>query len=1157
MKRIGKIVLCMLIAISLVYTPVMIPQLANTQAVAVAEAATIKLNKKQTTVAVGDTVALKMSGTKKAVKWSTSKKSVATVTKKGVVKGKKAGRAVIKAKVGGKTYKCTVTVKKMPYISAKAKTVYLKGKTTLKMKATKKKVTWSTSKKSVATVSKKGVVTAKKAGTATITAKVGGKSYKCKVTVKKRIKPAKTAITVPKLGDTVKVKITNNGGGKVTAVSTNKSILTVKWNKKWSGTQNTLLITGIRTGVADVKLTNSVSKEVHKIRVTVKKGTVVDQIPDTEQKPESKPDTPAATVYTISYELNGGTNAAENPASYTAGTATSLANPTRDNYDFKGWYSDKSCKTPFDGISEATTGNLTLYAKWHQTALNINGQGMDDMIWSWWYYPQVVTDGDHTFWGYATKDGYCGVADYNKTTGVTNKTTLKKANADDHNGLALTLLKDKRIMAIYAGGHDMNKEVHVRISKNPLDISQFTQHVVLESSSVVSYSQIVESQGTYYLFYRVGNRNWAYRYSKDGINWSDENVFVKANTQYYCKVMPTTQDGLLRILMYSNPAGTDMNIRMGFLNTATNTLYNADGSTKMQDTANGHTSFTIIQPVPTDGKVVRLFDATITAPDKPRFLYAVFNKATKTNESTYYLYDDGQSYEICQGGKPIWDPKYQLGASFVTPDTIVAGRNVVATDYIDLYKFDGTAVTKIKNLDAQSCTSRVRNARPIADVNGKAILWHNGYYNLNSYQDYDTDARLYLLDSDKLIKGADSGLNGADLAQVKAGNVAAAKAFADKMYTNSIADSYLQAPLPWEPIKRNTNWIYYTGLVHKGFLMLDADKYSGEIRDFYSEHIREDGSIVHYNTGELDAAMPSTNILELLDRDDLTETERAQYQKAVQYTYQQLEKQTIYSDAGMLWLHSQNPDGTIKDAWGKWNICLDGVYMSQTFMMKLADSIDAGKVTVMQKDDTELTSSEIWSDVYKRMIFVMQKMKSSKTGLLNHGYAVETKEVNNAFWSRGIGWYAMALVEAAENHPNQEKREILTKYYNQLMTAVCEWQDPETFLWYNVTNGDESISLNKGSEVIANKPESSGSAMFAYCLLRGYHSGLLKDAEFRTAGLRAYNALMETKMTGEGLIDTIASCNVVVNQANYMASGYAVNDGKGIGPLMMATKYAY
>lgn len=69
-------------------------------------------------------------------------------------------------------------------LSASKKTLEVGKSFTLQVKGTKKKVTWSTSKKSVATVSQKGKVTAKKAGTATITAKVGGKSYKCKVTVK-------------------------------------------------------------------------------------------------------------------------------------------------------------------------------------------------------------------------------------------------------------------------------------------------------------------------------------------------------------------------------------------------------------------------------------------------------------------------------------------------------------------------------------------------------------------------------------------------------------------------------------------------------------------------------------------------------------------------------------------------------------------------------------------------------------------------------------------------------------------------------------------------------------------------------------------------------------------------------------------------------------
>lgn len=53
----------------------------------------------------------------------------------------------------------------------------------LKITGTKKKVTWSSSNKKIATVSSSGKVKAKSEGTATIRAKVGKKSYKCKVTV--------------------------------------------------------------------------------------------------------------------------------------------------------------------------------------------------------------------------------------------------------------------------------------------------------------------------------------------------------------------------------------------------------------------------------------------------------------------------------------------------------------------------------------------------------------------------------------------------------------------------------------------------------------------------------------------------------------------------------------------------------------------------------------------------------------------------------------------------------------------------------------------------------------------------------------------------------------------------------------------------------------
>lgn len=57
------------------------------------------------------TVHLKVQWVRGAVKWSSSNKRVATVDAKGKVVAKKRGTAKISAKVGGKTYKCKITVK--------------------------------------------------------------------------------------------------------------------------------------------------------------------------------------------------------------------------------------------------------------------------------------------------------------------------------------------------------------------------------------------------------------------------------------------------------------------------------------------------------------------------------------------------------------------------------------------------------------------------------------------------------------------------------------------------------------------------------------------------------------------------------------------------------------------------------------------------------------------------------------------------------------------------------------------------------------------------------------------------------------------------------------------------------------------------------------
>jgi len=97
------------------------PSVLPISSVAVAQAATIKLSKKNLTLEIGKSATLKVIGAKQAVTWTTSKKTVATVSKAGKVIAKKAGTATITATVNKKKYTCKVTVKKAivvnPYVT--------------------------------------------------------------------------------------------------------------------------------------------------------------------------------------------------------------------------------------------------------------------------------------------------------------------------------------------------------------------------------------------------------------------------------------------------------------------------------------------------------------------------------------------------------------------------------------------------------------------------------------------------------------------------------------------------------------------------------------------------------------------------------------------------------------------------------------------------------------------------------------------------------------------------------------------------------------------------------------------------------------------------------------------------------------------------------
>lgn len=127
------------------------------------------------------------------VTWKCSNTKIATIkaNKNTVtVTGKAAGSVKITATYGGKNYTCTIKVLSIS-INKKNTELTVGASETLQLSnAVAGKATWSTSNKSIVSVTPnknkdKATIKAQKTGVATITAKIGGKSYTCKVTVKK------------------------------------------------------------------------------------------------------------------------------------------------------------------------------------------------------------------------------------------------------------------------------------------------------------------------------------------------------------------------------------------------------------------------------------------------------------------------------------------------------------------------------------------------------------------------------------------------------------------------------------------------------------------------------------------------------------------------------------------------------------------------------------------------------------------------------------------------------------------------------------------------------------------------------------------------------------------------------------------------------------
>ena len=73
----------------------------------------------------------------------------------------------------------------------------------------------------------------------------------------------------------------------------------------------------------------------------------------------------------ITYVLNGGTNPKYVQNDYIPGNICTPQNPTRKNYTFLGWYTDKELTNKVTKIGSSDNGNVTLYAKWKLNSYSV------------------------------------------------------------------------------------------------------------------------------------------------------------------------------------------------------------------------------------------------------------------------------------------------------------------------------------------------------------------------------------------------------------------------------------------------------------------------------------------------------------------------------------------------------------------------------------------------------------------------------------------------------------------------------------------------------------------------------------------------------------------------------------------------------------------
>lgn len=362
----------------------------------------------------------------------------------------------------------------------------------------------------------------------------------------------------------------------------------------------------------------------------------------------------------------------------------------------------------------------------------------------------------------------------------------------------------------------------------------------------------------------------------------------------------------------------------------------------------------------------------------------------------------------------------------------------------------------------------------------------------------------------------------------------------DRYIDQLLEQSSPQAPI-WNIEKAHEgtapSWNYMDGCMIKAVIELyritDKEKYLAFADRFIDYFVNEDGSIRSYDPQEynLDHVNAGKTLFDLYEL-----TGKEKYRAAINTIYSQLKKQPRTS-TGNFWHKLIYPH----------QIWLDGLYMAQPFYMQYELACNNGKNC---------------HDVCRQLTNVSRLMRDSRNGLYYHAYddsrqafwCDKVTGLSDTFWLRGIGWYAMALVDTMEvmsTALDAEKQE-LNCIYKKLIDSMLPYQDEQTGMWYQV--------VNRGG-IRPNYLETSGTAILAFAIMKSVRLGFL-DQSYLAGGQKAFTGTCQKYLTETdgklqlGGICLVAGLGNVQNREGtfeyYLREPIVKNEAKGVAPLILA-----